>query len=79
MRELGRHDEALAAFDRALAAKPDLAGAWLGRGNVFCELKRYDEALPAYDRALELLTQISPMPGLAAATCLANSNVTMRL
>ena len=28
--------------------------AWLGRGNVFCELKRYDEACAAYDRAISL-------------------------
>ena len=40
---------------------PDLAGAWLGRGNLFFELKRYDEALAAYDKALIL------MPDLARA------------
>jgi predicted O-linked N-acetylglucosamine transferase (SPINDLY family) len=51
---LKRYDEALAAFDRALALKPDLAEAWLGRGNVFVWLKRYEEALAAFDRALAL-------------------------
>ena len=39
---------------RALALKPDLDDAWLGRGNVFTELKRYDEAFAAYDKALAL-------------------------
>ena len=29
---LKRYDEALAAYDRALSIKPDLAEAWLGRG-----------------------------------------------
>ena len=44
----------LRRFDRALALAPDLAEAWLGRGNVACALKRYDDALAAYDRALAL-------------------------
>ena len=52
--ELKRYDEAFAAYDKALALKPDLAEAWLGRGNVFTELKRYDEAFAAYDKALAL-------------------------
>ncbi len=51
---LKRHDEALAAYDKALALKPDLAEAWLGRGNIFSELKRHDDALAAYDKALAL-------------------------
>ncbi|MFZ0029840.1 MAG: tetratricopeptide repeat protein [Pseudolabrys sp.] len=29
---LKRHQEALAAYERAVALKPDLAEAWLGRG-----------------------------------------------
>ena len=52
--KLKRYDEAFAAYDKALALKPDLAEAWLGRGNVFTELKRYDEAFAAYDKALAL-------------------------
>ncbi len=51
---LKRYDEAFAAYDKALALKPDLADAWLGRGNVFYALKRYDEAFAAYDKALAL-------------------------
>ena len=53
-RRLKRYDEAFAAYDKALALKPDLAEAWLGRGNVFVDLKRYDEAFAAYDKALAL-------------------------
>src|SRR5205807_1728030 len=34
--------------------KPELAEAWLCRGNVFIELKRYDEALVAYDKAVTI-------------------------
>ncbi|MFZ1193260.1 MAG: tetratricopeptide repeat protein, partial [Pseudolabrys sp.] len=43
--------------------KPDLAEAWLGRGNVFKDLKRYDEAFAAYGKALSL------KPDLAEAHC----------
>ena len=48
---LKRYDEAFAAYDKAVALKPDLAGAWFGRGNAFTALKRYDEAFAAYDKA----------------------------
>jgi len=44
----------LAAYDRALAIKPDLAEAWLGRGNVLNLVGRDDEALAAYDQAVAL-------------------------
>jgi hypothetical protein len=37
-----------------LSIEPDLESAWLGRGNVFCDLKRSDEAFAAYDKALAL-------------------------
>src|SRR5262249_37699091 len=50
--DLKRYDDAFAAYDKALSVKPDLAGAWLGRGNVFYDLKRYDDAFAAYDKAL---------------------------
>jgi hypothetical protein len=37
-----------------LSLEPGLENAWLGRGNVFCDLKRADEAFAAYDKALAL-------------------------
>ena len=52
--ELRRHDEAFAAYDKALALKPDLPEAWLGRGNVLASLERHDQAVAAYDKALAL-------------------------
>lgn len=51
---LKRYDEAIEAYDKALALKSPLAEAWFGRGNVLRELKRYDEAFAAYDQALTL-------------------------
>ena len=47
MTKLSRH------CDKALALKPDLAEAWLGRGNVFSDLRSW-AAFAAYDKALTL-------------------------
>src|SRR6201998_945752 len=49
-----RFDEALASYDRALALRPDHAGALCNRGATLHELQRFDEALESYDRALAL-------------------------
>ncbi|MBR0873523.1 tetratricopeptide repeat protein [Bradyrhizobium tropiciagri] len=50
----GRPLEAEALFDKAIKLKPDLAEAWLGRGNAFAGMGRLDKALAAFDKALAL-------------------------
>jgi predicted O-linked N-acetylglucosamine transferase (SPINDLY family) len=52
LQSLGRHEEALAAYDRALAVTPDYAEALNNRGSVLQDLKRPAEALASYDQAL---------------------------
>ena len=42
-----KNEDALGAFDRALAIDSKLAEAWIGRGNALSELWRHDEALAA--------------------------------
>ena len=42
---MGRRDDALADYSRALAAKPDLFEALYNRGNLLLEMKRADAAL----------------------------------
>lgn len=54
LRDLGRHEEALASYDRALRLKPDYAKAFYHRGNTLLNLKRPEDALASYDRALKL-------------------------
>jgi protein O-GlcNAc transferase len=49
-----RRDEALANFDKALAARPDLFEALYNRANLLLELKRPEDALQNYDRAVAL-------------------------
>lgn len=50
----GRLEEALAAFDEALAASPDDIETWMSRGVVLQALSRAPQALIAYDRAVSL-------------------------
>jgi tetratricopeptide (TPR) repeat protein len=54
LQELGRFEEALASYDRAIALQPDYAAALDNRGNALRQLRRFDEALSSYDRAIKL-------------------------
>ena len=58
---LGRYDEALAAYDSAIALKSDYTEAHFYRGNVLYGLKRLDAALLSYNAA------IAVQPNLATA------------
>jgi Flp pilus assembly protein TadD len=50
-----RYEEALEAFDRALASDPQNLEALMGKGQVLAELGRYEEALDAFHRALAVI------------------------
>ncbi len=54
LHRLGRTDEALAALDRLLAARPDDPYYWDFRGQVLFESARADEAVAALRRAVRL-------------------------
>ena len=63
--DLGRHDEALAAYRQALELDPKYAAPWYGLGLVYRALGRHDEALAAHRKALELNPQLAaPWNGL---------------
>ena len=49
-----KYDEALIAFDNALAIDPTNAYAWTNKGNLLLYLNRSDEALFAYTKALSI-------------------------
>ncbi|MBI1951177.1 MAG: tetratricopeptide repeat protein [Acidobacteria bacterium] len=49
----GRHEEAIASFDRSVARWAGNAYAWINRGNSLDRLGREDEALGSYRRAEE--------------------------
>ncbi len=52
LEKLGRDDEALASYNRAIAADSTLVIAHLHKGGLLNRLRRYDEALNCYEQAL---------------------------
>jgi len=52
LEKLGRDDEALAGYNRAIAADHSLVIAHLHKGGLLNRLRRYDEALNCYEQAL---------------------------
>ena len=54
LRTLGHADEAIGAYERLLAAKPDLADSWYNLGWLQRKARRFDDALQSYQRALDL-------------------------
>ncbi len=50
---LGRCEEAIASYDRAIEINPDKHQAWSNRGSMLLILGRYPEAISSYDRAIE--------------------------
>ncbi len=54
---MGRLDEALASYDRAIEAFPQSAVAQCGRAATLRAMGRLDEALATYDRAIEAFPQ----------------------
>jgi tetratricopeptide (TPR) repeat protein len=51
---LGRHDEAIGCFDKALEIDPRDAAAWINKGVSLDSLGRREEAIGCYDKALEI-------------------------
>jgi Flp pilus assembly protein TadD len=54
LEDLGKYDEAIQAFDKALELDPQNAEAWSEKGYALGELGKYDEAIQALDKAIEL-------------------------
>ena len=53
----GKHDEALQAFDRAIAINPQFALAWYKKGHTLFNQSKYDEAIQAYNKVIEIAPQ----------------------
>ncbi len=52
LEKLGRRDQAIREFKRALAIKPQFGTAWLALGELYEEMGRKDEAAQCFDSAL---------------------------
>ncbi|WP_414588282.1 CHAT domain-containing protein, partial [Scytonema sp. PCC 10023] len=51
---LGRHEEAIASYDKAIEIKPDYDSAWNNRGVALGNLGRYEDAVASYNKAIEI-------------------------
>lgn len=57
---LGKYNESLQAFDRAIELNSEKAPyAWTGKGDALLASGRYDEAIIAYDQALKLYPEFA--------------------
>ena len=54
LRTLGETEPAIAAYERLLAAKPDLPDSWYNLGWLQRKARHFDQALASYQRALDL-------------------------
>ncbi len=50
--QLGKHQDAVASFDRAIALNPDHAEAYNNRGIALCNLARFDDGIASFNEAL---------------------------
>ncbi len=50
----GRHEEAIAAFSKAIELGPQYVAAWRDRAGVYASLHQYDKAVADLNRVLEL-------------------------
>jgi tetratricopeptide (TPR) repeat protein len=49
-----RYQDAIAAYDKAIAFKPESADAWINRGIALTKLQKHTEALVSYDKAIAI-------------------------
>lgn len=57
LERLGRYQDAVALYDRALQQHPQSYRLWHERGLALAKLQRFEAALASYDRAYELCPQ----------------------
>ncbi len=52
--ELGRHEEAISCYDKALEIDPQDVNTWSNKGTALGALGNYEEAIACFDKALEI-------------------------
>jgi tetratricopeptide (TPR) repeat protein len=55
---LGRNEEAILSYDKAIEFKPDFHQAWYNRGIALDDLGRNEEAILSYDKAIYIKTDL---------------------
>ena len=54
LNDLGKYDEAIKAYDRAIELNPEDSDAWCNKGVALYYLGKYDEAIKTSDKTIEL-------------------------
>jgi tetratricopeptide (TPR) repeat protein len=54
LHNLGKYEEAIASYERAISIKPDREEVWSWRGNSLHNLGKYEEAIASYERAISI-------------------------
>ena len=52
--DMGKYEEAIKAYDKAIEINPEEAGAWYNKGLALYDMGKYEEAIKAYDKAIEI-------------------------
>jgi tetratricopeptide (TPR) repeat protein len=60
---MGRYEEALKDYNKAIEIKPTLASAYVNRGIAYSHLGQYEKAIADYEKGLELDPEIDDPPG----------------
>jgi len=55
---LGKYNESIGCYDKAIEIDPRNGGAWMGKGEALFALGRYEDAIGCYDMCIE----VSPAP-----------------
>ena len=54
LKDQGKLDEAIEAYNKCISLKPDYADAYYNMGNALKDQGKLDEAIEAYNKALSL-------------------------
>ena len=54
LRDQGKYDQALQAYEKSIELDPKFAYPWYGKGTVLRDQGKYDQALQAYEKSIEL-------------------------
>ena len=51
---MGKYDQAIECYDKAIALEPRDFAAWHNKGELLFSLKKHDQAIECYDKAIAL-------------------------
>lgn len=58
--KLGKYQEAIESYDKALEINPNDFDAWNNKGHALKDSGRYQEAITSYDKALKINPDFEP-------------------